>query len=56
MGVYVLFSLKAIIDIGRYDIPINLYTGNPKRGTLTNSEKQDKSQHFATFHQGLHCL
>ena len=25
-------------------------------GTLANSEDPDKMQHYATFHQALHCL
>ena len=33
-----------------------LYTGNPLRGTLANSEDPDEMQHYAAFHQGLHCL
>ena len=33
-----------------------LYTGNPKTGTLTNSEYPDEMQHNAVFHQVLHSL
>ena len=33
-----------------------LYTGNPETGTLANSEDPDEMQHYAAFHQGLHCL
>ena len=29
--------------------------GNPKTGTLVNSEDPDEMQHKAAFHQGLHC-
>ena len=30
-------------------------TGNPETGTLANSEDPDEMQHYAAFHQGLHC-
>ena len=33
-----------------------MYTGNPLRGTLANSEYPDEMQHHAAFYQGLHCL
>ena len=33
-----------------------LYTGNHKAGTLADSEDPDEMQHYAAFHQGLHCL
>ena len=33
-----------------------LYTGNPLRGTLVKSADLDEMQHYAAFHQGLHCL
>ena len=33
-----------------------LYTGNPLKSTLENSEDSDEMQHNAAFHQGLHCL
>ena len=33
-----------------------LYTGNPLKGTLINSEDPDEMPHIAAFHLGLHCL
>ena len=33
-----------------------LCTGNPKKGTLANTEDPDEMQHNAAFHQGLHGL
>ena len=33
-----------------------LYTGNPFRGTFTNSVDSDEMPHNVTFYQGLHCL
>ena len=33
-----------------------MFTGNPLRGSLVNSEDPDEMQHYAAFHQGLHCL
>ena len=33
-----------------------LYTGNLQIGTLANSKDPDEMQHYAAFHQGLHCL
>ena len=35
---------------------IPLRTGNPKTGTIANSEDPDEMPHNAAFHQGLHCL
>ena len=37
--------------------PLNLlYTGNPKTGTLTNSEDPDEILHNVAFHQVLYYL
>ena len=33
-----------------------LFTGNPLRGTLANSEDMDKMQHNAASDKGLHFL
>ena len=33
-----------------------LYSGNPTTSTFENIEDQDEMQHYAAFHQGLHCL
>ena len=33
-----------------------LFTGNRLTDTLANSEDPDEMQHYAAFHQGLHCL
>ena len=33
-----------------------LYIGNPRTGSLANSEDSDEMPHNAAFHQGLHCL
>ena len=33
-----------------------VYTGNPKTGTLANSEDLFETPHDAVFHQGLHFL
>ena len=34
----------------------SLETGNPKMGTLANSENPDEMPHNAAFYQGLHCF
>ena len=52
MGCYYYFGLMLTALILCY----KLYTGNPLMGTLANSEEPDQMQHYAAFHQGLHCL
>ena len=41
-----------------YHIFLSLYIGNLYTGTWTwaNGVDQDEMQHYAAFHQGLHCL
>ena len=34
----------------------SLFTADPYRGTLANSEDQAEMPHSAAFHQGLHCF
>ena len=33
-----------------------LKTGNPKKGSMANSDDPDEMLHKAAFHQGLQCL
>ena len=42
------FDDKHILD--------HLYTRNPSRGSLANSENADEMLQNVTFHQGMHCL
>ena len=52
-------SIVAQINSKAYtfkDLMNPLNTGNPKMGTLANSEDPDEMQHNTAFHQGLHCF
>ena len=44
-------KFKGLLTISKSIYP--LYTGNPWKGTLANSEDQDEMKHKAPFHQGL---
>ena len=49
------FRPLAQIDSSTF-LLIPLWTGNPKTGTLANSEDPDEMTHNAAFHQGLHWM